>query len=141
MHKQNLHDGRFTLPVCAERTPARTEPVGLLRSVPVREVEKFACEIAGPHPQPEILQIARRIAEAQIDLHRVRAWRLQFMSDKLRPVHVTAVQNVPPALDLDANNSTTPGANDLTAFTEGGLAVAIADADVSIIDSDSPSLA
>ena len=48
------------------------------------EVEKFACEIAGPHPHPEILPIARRIAEAQIDLHRVRAARLQFMSDKLR---------------------------------------------------------
>ena len=39
------------------------------------------------------------------------------------------------------NNSTTPGANYLTGFTEGGPPVAIADADVSIVDSDSPNLA
>ena len=49
--------------------------------------------------------------------------------------------NVPPALDLDANNSTTPGANYLTAFTDGGPAVAVVDADVSVIDNDSPLLA
>ena len=49
--------------------------------------------------------------------------------------------NVPPALDLDANNSTTPGANYLTVFTDGGPAVAVVDADVSIIDNDSPNLA
>ena len=49
--------------------------------------------------------------------------------------------NVAPVLDLDANNSTTPGANYLTGFTEGGPPVAIADTDVSIIDSDSPNLA
>jgi VCBS repeat-containing protein len=45
-----------------------------------------------------------------------------------------------PALDLDANNSTTAGANYLTEFSEGGPAVTIADNDVSIIDSDSPDL-
>ena len=49
--------------------------------------------------------------------------------------------NVPPVLDLDANNSTTTGANYLTVFTDGGPAVAVVDADVSIIDNDSPTLA
>ena len=49
--------------------------------------------------------------------------------------------NAAPVLDLDANNSTTPGANYLTGFTEGGPPVAIADTDVSIFDGDSPSLA
>ena len=49
--------------------------------------------------------------------------------------------NVPPVLDLDANNSTTTGANYLTVFTDGGPAVAIVDADVSVIDIDSPNLA
>ena len=49
--------------------------------------------------------------------------------------------NVPPALDLDANNSTTTGANYLTMFTDGGPAVAVVDADVSVIDNDSPYLA
>ena len=46
--------------------------------------------------------------------------------------------NVPPALDLDANNSTTLGANYLTVFTDGGPAVAVVDTDVSVIDNDSP---
>jgi hypothetical protein len=49
--------------------------------------------------------------------------------------------NVPPALDLDANDSTTPGANYLTTFTDGGPAVAVVDTDVSVIDNDSPTLA
>ena len=49
--------------------------------------------------------------------------------------------NVPPVLDLDANNSTTTGANYLTMFTDGGPAVAVVDADVSVIDIDSPNLA
>src|SRR5207247_2078123 len=49
--------------------------------------------------------------------------------------------NVPPALDLDSNDSTTPGANYLTGFTDGGLPVAIVDTDVSIVDNDSPLLA
>ena len=53
-------------------------------------------------------------------------------------ITVNAVNDAP-ALDLDANNSTTPGANYLTAFTDGGPAVAIVDTDVLIIDNDSPS--
>ena len=40
--------------------------------------------------------------------------------------------NDPPALDLDANSSTTPAARTIsTAFTDGGTAVAIVDTDVS----------
>ncbi len=49
--------------------------------------------------------------------------------------------NVPPALDLDFNDSTTPGANYVTGFTDGGPAVAIVDTDVSVIDNDNPLLA
>ncbi len=49
--------------------------------------------------------------------------------------------NVAPVLDLDANNSTTTGANYLTGFTEGGAPVAIVDTDVLIIDSDNLNLA
>ncbi len=52
--------------------------------------------------------------------------------------------NVPPALDLDANNSTTPGANYVTGFTDGGPAVAIVDIgpppDVLITDSNNTEL-
>ena len=54
---------------------------------------------------------------------------------------VVPAPNVPPALDLDANNSTTPDANYLTKFTDGGLAVAVVDTDVSVVDNDSPLLA
>ena len=49
--------------------------------------------------------------------------------------------NDPPVLDLDANSSTISGADYLTAFTDGGPAVAIVDTDVSVIDTDSPILA
>jgi hypothetical protein len=48
--------------------------------------------------------------------------------------------NVPPALDLDSDDSTTPGANYLTAFTDGGPAVAVVDTDVLITDSDDTEL-
>ena len=44
--------------------------------------------------------------------------------------------NDAPALDLDANNSTTPDANYLTGFTDGGPAVEIVDTDVLITDDD-----
>ena len=45
--------------------------------------------------------------------------------------------NDAPALNLDADSSTTGGVDYLTAFTDGGPAVAIVDTDVLIIDSDS----
>ena len=48
--------------------------------------------------------------------------------------------NQPPALDLDANNSTTLGANYLTVFTDGGPPVAVVDTDVLITDSDDTTL-
>ena len=50
-------------------------------------------------------------------------------------ITVNAVNDAP-ALDLDANNSTTPGANYLTGFTDGGPAVAVVDTDVLITDDD-----
>lgn len=57
-------------------------------------------------------------------------------------MHVaSAPANIAPVLDLDANDSTTPGANYLTGFTEGGPPAAIVDTDVSIIDADSANLA
>ena len=49
--------------------------------------------------------------------------------------------NDPPVLNLDADSSTIGGADYLTAFTDGGPAVAIVDTDVSVIDTDSPLLA
>ena len=47
------------------------------------EVELLACEIAGAEASPEILAIARRISEAQIDLVRVREARYGIFAHNL----------------------------------------------------------
>ena len=47
------------------------------------EVETLAREIAGPGANAETQELARRVAEAQIDLRRVRYARHQFLSDTL----------------------------------------------------------
>jgi hypothetical protein len=47
------------------------------------EVEALAQEIIGTDSNPEIRELARRIAEAQIDLRRVRRARHQLLSQAL----------------------------------------------------------
>jgi hypothetical protein len=47
------------------------------------EVKTLASEIAGPGANEETQELARRVAEAQIDLRRVRHARHQFLSDTL----------------------------------------------------------
>ena len=47
------------------------------------EVQALAREIAGPGANAETQELARRVAEAQIDLRRVRYARHQFLSDTL----------------------------------------------------------
>jgi hypothetical protein len=49
-----------------------------------QEVAALAHQIAGADAGPEIRDLAHRVAEAQIDLRRVRALRLDFMSRALR---------------------------------------------------------
>src|SRR5262245_9593791 len=44
------------------------------------EVEALACEIAGTAATPEMHELARRIAEAQVDLRRVRSARHDLLS-------------------------------------------------------------
>jgi hypothetical protein len=60
----------LSLPVCSD--PALSE-----------EVEALAREIAGPDAKAEIQELARRVAEAQIDLCRVRYARHQLLSNAL----------------------------------------------------------
>jgi hypothetical protein len=60
----------LSLPVCS--VPAWSE-----------EVETLAREIAGPDANAEIAELARHVAEAQIDLRRVRFARHQFLSHTL----------------------------------------------------------
>jgi hypothetical protein len=47
------------------------------------EVEPLARDIAGAGATPEILELARRIAEAQIDLRRVRSARHDLLAGAL----------------------------------------------------------
>jgi hypothetical protein len=61
----------LNLPVCSD--PALSE-----------EVEALAREIAGPNATAEIKGLAGRVAEAQIDLCRVRYARHQLLSNALR---------------------------------------------------------
>jgi hypothetical protein len=64
------------LPVCSN--PALSE-----------EVETLACEIAGQRANAETQELARRVAEAQIDLRRVRYARHKLLSDGLSSVTST----------------------------------------------------
>jgi hypothetical protein len=48
-----------------------------------KEVETLEREIAGPGANAETQELARQVAEAQIDLRRVRFARHQFLSDAL----------------------------------------------------------
>ena len=53
------------------------------------EVQALARQIAGPHASAHIQLLARRVAEAQVDLRRVRYARQQFLSEALakNPYH------------------------------------------------------
>jgi hypothetical protein len=66
-----------------------------VRSIPAlsEEVEALAREIAGPSANAEAQEIARQVAEAQIDLCRVRYARHQFLSDSLSKEHYDSYAN------------------------------------------------
>jgi hypothetical protein len=64
----------LSLPVCSN--PALSE-----------EVETLAREIAGPDANAETQDLARKVAEAQIDLRRVRYARHKLLSDALADPH------------------------------------------------------
>lgn len=51
------------------------------------EIEAIARRIAGPAAEDKALEHARRIAEAQTDLNRVRAYRRKLIESRLRDVN------------------------------------------------------
>ena len=57
------------------------------------EVEALASQIAGSGADAKTQELARRIAEAQIDLRRVRHARHQFLSDCLSDQHYESHAN------------------------------------------------
>jgi hypothetical protein len=91
----------LSLPVCSN--PALSE-----------EVETLAREIAGPDANAETQDLARQVAEAQIDLRRVRYARHKLLSDALADPHYDSWQEVLRSL-LRKNAPNPPGEN-LVAF-------------------------
>ena len=71
----------LSLPVCS--IPALSE-----------EVQALAREIAGHGANAETQELARRVAEAQIDLRRVRYARHQFLSDALSKEYYDSYANL-----------------------------------------------
>jgi hypothetical protein len=72
----------LSLPVCSNRALSE-------------EVETLAREIAGPDATAEIQELARRIAEPQIDLRRVRDARHHSLSDCLSQQYYESHANAP----------------------------------------------
>jgi hypothetical protein len=71
----------LSLPVCSN--PALS-----------KEVETLAREIAGPGANAETQELARQVAEAQIDLRRVRSARHQFLCDTLSKEYYESYANM-----------------------------------------------
>jgi hypothetical protein len=71
----------LSLPVCSD-------------PILYEEVEALAREIAGTDANPEIRELARRVAEAQIDLRRVRYARHKLLSDSLSDPYYDSRENV-----------------------------------------------
>jgi hypothetical protein len=112
-------------------------PVG---SIPVlsEEVEALAREIAGPGANVGTQELARRVAEAQIDLRRVRYARHQFLSDTLSSQYYDSHANMrmkarvlraflrpnPPDMSIEAltkfMTSTPQGPDKLATILSGG---------------------
>jgi hypothetical protein len=71
----------LSLPVCSN--PALS-----------KEVETLARKIAGPGANAETQELARQVAEAQIDLRRVRSARHQFLCDTLSKEYYESYANM-----------------------------------------------
>src|SRR5262249_1487555 len=71
----------LSLPVCSD--PAFAE-----------EVETLASEIAGTDANAEVREVARRVAEAQIDLRRVQSARHQLLTRALNDPHHEAQEEL-----------------------------------------------
>ena len=94
----------LSLPVCSN--PALSE-----------EVETLAREIAGPGANAETKELARRVAEAQIDLRRVRYARHKLLSDALADPHYDNWQEKWAVLrSLLRKNAPDPPVENLVAF-------------------------
>ena len=113
----------LSLPVCS--IPALSE-----------EVETLARDIAGRGANAQTQELARRVAEAQIDLRRVRSARHQFLSDTLSKENYESYANMrmkvkllrallrpnPPDISMEALEFATPQGPDKLATILSGEA-------------------
>ena len=113
----------LSLPVCS--IPALSE-----------EVETLAREIAGRGANAQTQELARRVAEAQIDLHRVRSARHQLLFDTLNKENYESYANMrmkvkllrallrpnPPDISMEALEFATPQGPDKLATILSGEA-------------------
>ena len=113
----------LSLPVCS--VPALSE-----------EVETLAREIAGRGANAQTQELARRVAEPQIDLRRVRSARHQFLSDILSKENYESCGNMrmqvklprsllrpnPPDISMEALEFATPQGPDKLATILSGKA-------------------
>ena len=113
----------LSLPVCS--VPALSE-----------EVETLARDIAGRGANAQTQELARRVAEAQIDLRRVRSARHQFLSDTLSKENYESYANMrmkvkllrallrpnPPDISMEALEFATPQGPDKLATILSGKA-------------------
>ena len=113
----------LSFPVCS--IPALSE-----------EVETLAREIAGRGASAQTQELARRVAEAQIDLHRVRSARHQLLFDTLNKENYESYANMrmkvkllrallrpnPPDISMEALEFATPQGPDKLATILSGKA-------------------
>ena len=113
----------LSLPVCS--IPALSE-----------EVETLARDIAGRGANAQTQELARRVAEAQIDLHRVRSARHQLLFDTLNKENYESYANMrmkvkllrallrpnPPDISMEALEFATPQGPDKLATILSGKA-------------------
>ena len=113
----------LSLPVCS--IPALSE-----------EVETLARDIAGRGANAQTQELARRVAEAQIDLRRVRSARHQFLFDTLNKENYESYANMrmkvkllrallrpnPPDISMEALEFATPQGPDKLATILSGKA-------------------
>ena len=94
----------LSLPVCSNRALSE-------------DVETLAREIAGPDANAETQDLARQVAEAQIDLRRVRYARHKLLSDALaNPQYDSWQENMAVLKSLLRKNVPDPPVENLVAF-------------------------
>jgi hypothetical protein len=82
------------------------------------EVDAIARKVAGPNATPEIQELARLVAETQVDLRRIRSVRHQLLSRSWKDKGLVMAQDKPRLISGDMTSGT---AADLAPSTVQGM--------------------